>query len=107
MPPSPANNSVDVVEIPSDDEEEIPASNQTTKYSGFPESKVPESSKIGISVDPNVAKQKLECRSFWKAGSYEVGPSSFVPVQGELEHARVHPKFLHSNATSHKWAFVL
>ena len=23
---------------------------------------------------------------------------------GELEHARVHPKFLHSNATSHKWA---
>nr|XP_043614992.1 protein MICRORCHIDIA 2-like isoform X2 [Erigeron canadensis] len=24
---------------------------------------------------------------------------------GELEHARVHPKFLHSNATSHKWAF--
>ncbi|KAI3785314.1 hypothetical protein L1987_44430 [Smallanthus sonchifolius] len=23
----------------------------------------------------------------------------------ELEHARVHPKFLHSNATSHKWAF--
>lgn len=24
---------------------------------------------------------------------------------GDLEHARVHPKFLHSNATSHKWAF--
>lgn len=23
----------------------------------------------------------------------------------QLEHARVHPKFLHSNATSHKWAF--
>lgn len=23
----------------------------------------------------------------------------------DLEHARVHPKFLHSNATSHKWAF--
>lgn len=22
-----------------------------------------------------------------------------------LEHARIHPKFLHSNATSHKWAF--
>jgi len=22
-----------------------------------------------------------------------------------VEHARVHPKFLHSNATSHKWAF--
>ena len=24
---------------------------------------------------------------------------------GDLEHARIHPKFLHSNATSHKWAF--
>ena len=23
----------------------------------------------------------------------------------QLEHARIHPKFLHSNATSHKWAF--
>lgn len=28
----------------------------------------------------------------------------WLPI-GELEHARVHPKFLHSNATSHKWAF--
>ena len=27
------------------------------------------------------------------------------PIAGHLEHARVHPKFLHSNATSHKWAF--
>ncbi|KAJ0542789.1 hypothetical protein HanHA89_Chr09g0343641 [Helianthus annuus] len=26
-------------------------------------------------------------------------------INCELEHARVHPKFLHSNATSHKWAF--
>ncbi|XP_017436584.1 protein MICRORCHIDIA 1 isoform X2 [Vigna angularis] len=45
-------------------------------------------------------------RSFWKAGDYAVGPSSKpAPFQGHLEHARVHPKFLHSNATSHKWAF--
>lgn len=29
----------------------------------------------------------------------------FILLVGELEHARVHPKFLHSNATSHKWAF--
>ena len=28
-----------------------------------------------------------------------------MDFSGELEHARVHPKFLHSNATSHKWAF--
>ncbi|CAJ1942451.1 unnamed protein product [Sphenostylis stenocarpa] len=45
-------------------------------------------------------------RSFWKAGDYAVGPSlKPAPFQGHLEHARVHPKFLHSNATSHRWAF--
>ncbi|XP_052196796.1 protein MICRORCHIDIA 1-like [Diospyros lotus] len=47
----------------------------------------------------------LESRSFWKAGNYSVGPTKSAALQGELEHARVHPKFLHSNATSHKWAF--
>jgi hypothetical protein len=74
-----------------------------------------------------------ESRSFWKAGDYVVGPSSkpshsqglhnfpfkfyflyfnhsitdfaLIAFLGHLDHARVHPKFLHSNATSHKWAF--
>ncbi|KAJ4714283.1 Protein MICRORCHIDIA like [Melia azedarach] len=47
-----------------------------------------------------------EFRSFWKAGAYAANPSMKPAlVQGSLEHARVHPKFLHSNATSHKWAF--
>ncbi|PNY11792.1 MORC family CW-type zinc finger protein 4-like, partial [Trifolium pratense] len=47
-----------------------------------------------------------ESRSFWKAGDYVVGPTSKPShSQGYLDHARVHPKFLHSNATSHKWAF--
>ncbi|XP_021908301.1 protein MICRORCHIDIA 2-like [Carica papaya] len=50
--------------------------------------------------------ETLESRSFWKAGAYSVGSTSNNdPAQGLLEHARVHPKFLHSNATSHKWAF--
>ncbi|KAL6583437.1 hypothetical protein OROMI_005515 [Orobanche minor] len=49
--------------------------------------------------------QPLGNRSFWKAGAYEIGPTLSTLVQGDLEHARVHPKFLHSNATSHKWAF--
>lgn len=44
------------------------------------------------------------CRQFWKSGDYEVRqalrPSSCGP--GRL---RINPKFLHSNATSHKWAF--
>lgn len=31
--------------------------------------------------------------------------TDFALIAGHLEHARVHPKFLHSNATSHKWAF--
>ncbi|KAK9265940.1 hypothetical protein L1049_003464 [Liquidambar formosana] len=47
----------------------------------------------------------LESRSFWKAGAYDIGPTKSAPAPGQLEHARVHPKFLHSNATSHKWAF--
>ncbi|KAL3633207.1 hypothetical protein CASFOL_022969 [Castilleja foliolosa] len=47
----------------------------------------------------------LDNRSFWRAGAYEIGPAVSTLIQGDLEHARVHPKFLHSNATSHKWAF--
>ncbi|KAG0474817.1 hypothetical protein HPP92_014503 [Vanilla planifolia] len=54
--------------------------------------------------------QTLECRSFWRAGNYEVSSALSSSLQGTLEssefdRARVHPKFLHSNATSHKWAF--
>nr|AAO22768.1 unknown protein [Arabidopsis thaliana] len=51
-------------------------------------------------------RETLECRSFWKAGDYFVIPNVVTPTApGMLEHARVHPRFLHSNATSHKWAF--
>lgn len=102
MPP--ANNTIIVVEIPSDDEES-PAPEPRTQNNKVPLSEASECSTKAISVDAESKKQKLECQSFWKAGAYEIGPSSFVPAQGELEHARVHPKFLHSNATSHKWAF--
>lgn len=42
-------------------------------------------------------------RQFWKAGDYE-GLSSERPHVDGMDHVRVHPKFLHSNATSHKWA---
>ncbi|XP_050375684.1 protein MICRORCHIDIA 2-like isoform X2 [Argentina anserina] len=55
---------------------------------------------------PAVDQRTLASRSFWKAGDYVVGPSKAPSLaKGQLEHARVHPKFLHSNATSHKWAF--
>ncbi|RZC52466.1 hypothetical protein C5167_020892 [Papaver somniferum] len=53
----------------------------------------------------NHQNQTCLSRRFWKAGEYEVPSTKSVPPQGQLEHARVHPKFLHSNATSHKWAF--
>ncbi|CAN1856558.1 Protein MICRORCHIDIA 4 [Linum perenne] len=47
------------------------------------------------------------CKQFWKAGDYEdtngILPSAHSSGVG-LDHVRVHPKFLHSNATSHKWA---
>ncbi|XP_023634531.1 protein MICRORCHIDIA 2-like [Capsella rubella] len=58
-------------------------------------------------ADATVApRETLECRSFWKAGENFVIPTGVSPnATGMLEHARVHPKFLHSNATSHKWAF--
>ncbi|XP_057541594.1 protein MICRORCHIDIA 2-like isoform X2 [Amaranthus tricolor] len=99
-----SNYLVDVVEIPSDDEE-IVANDSIRQNNSLLQLEASEPPKPDVSVVPELKKQKLECRSFWKAGSYEIGPSSFVPAHGELEHARVHPKFLHSNATSHKWAF--
>eukprot|EP00258_Populus_trichocarpa_P036150 XP_024452169.1 protein MICRORCHIDIA 7 [Populus trichocarpa] len=47
------------------------------------------------------------CKQFWKAGDYEggsVADSSADHSGVGMDHVRVHPKFLHSNATSHKWA---
>ncbi|GAB4828556.1 hypothetical protein Ancab_018216 [Ancistrocladus abbreviatus] len=46
------------------------------------------------------------CKQFWKAGDYDdavnVGLNGYN--SGCMDHLRVHPRFLHSNATSHKWA---
>ncbi|KAK1297803.1 hypothetical protein QJS10_CPB14g00087 [Acorus calamus] len=44
------------------------------------------------------------CQNFWKAGAYDPVPSAVnIPRNGQ-NRLRVHPKFLHSNATAHKWA---
>ncbi|CAI9773833.1 unnamed protein product [Fraxinus pennsylvanica] len=44
------------------------------------------------------------CKQFWKAGNYDGAPSGdWESATGGMDHVRVHPKFLHSNATSHKW----
>ncbi|OAP00988.1 hypothetical protein AXX17_AT4G28850 [Arabidopsis thaliana] len=45
------------------------------------------------------------CKQFWKAGDYEgAAGDNWDLSSGGFDHVRVHPKFLHSNATSHKWA---
>ncbi|XP_023004868.1 protein MICRORCHIDIA 7-like isoform X1 [Cucurbita maxima] len=45
------------------------------------------------------------CKQFWKAGDFEEAPcSNWESSSSGMDHVRVHPKFLHSNATSHKWA---
>ncbi|KAK3145100.1 hypothetical protein QOZ80_4AG0323090 [Eleusine coracana subsp. coracana] len=46
-------------------------------------------------------------KQFWKAGDYDgkpLGVGALQPSVSGMDHVRVHPKFLHSNATSHKWA---
>ncbi|KAK1363128.1 Protein MICRORCHIDIA like [Heracleum sosnowskyi] len=45
------------------------------------------------------------CRQFWKAGKYDDGVAPKSNLQNGTNHLHIHPKFLHSNATSHKWAF--
>ncbi|CAN6216910.1 unnamed protein product [Urochloa humidicola] len=42
-------------------------------------------------------------RQFWKAGEY--GFATQAAINDGQNRLRIHPKFLHSNATSHKWAF--
>ncbi|GJN17444.1 hypothetical protein PR202_gb04508 [Eleusine coracana subsp. coracana] len=46
------------------------------------------------------------CRNFWSAGDYDVEAGlSTRQLQSVQNRMCVHPKFLHSNATSHKWPF--
>ncbi|XP_059633473.1 protein MICRORCHIDIA 7-like [Cornus florida] len=55
--------------------------------------------------DNTVGNCTQGCKQFWKAGDYEGsnGDESGSLSVG-MDRVRVHPKFLHSNATSHKWA---
>ncbi|XP_047161075.1 protein MICRORCHIDIA 6 [Vigna umbellata] len=58
----------------------------------------------GISYVSPIGAAPL-CRQFWKAGNYDDRIGSKVTVQNAKSYLHVHPMFLHSNATSHKWAF--
>ncbi|OEL25249.1 Protein MICRORCHIDIA 6, partial [Dichanthelium oligosanthes] len=58
------------------------------------------------SPPPRALPPPRVCRQFWKSGDYVVArrnPDSDAP--GGRNRLRINPKFLHSNATSHKWAF--
>ncbi|CAO2177890.1 unnamed protein product [Urochloa humidicola] len=45
-------------------------------------------------------------RKFWSAGDYDAGAGSSAPQPQTVQNRMcVHPEFLHSNATSHKWPF--
>ncbi|XP_020537498.1 protein MICRORCHIDIA 6 isoform X2 [Jatropha curcas] len=58
----------------------------------------------GISSASTICPAPL-CRQFWKAGNYDDCLGSKVTLQNGTNYLHVHPMFLHSNATSHKWAF--
>ncbi|KAK7330507.1 hypothetical protein VNO77_24702 [Canavalia gladiata] len=55
--------------------------------------------------DPALSHSPFICRNFWKAGNYDNALGSKVCLQNADNYLHVHPLFLHSNATSHKWAF--
>ncbi|KQJ99444.1 protein MICRORCHIDIA 4 isoform X4 [Brachypodium distachyon] len=53
--------------------------------------------------------RKAVTKQFWKAGEYGgnrqlLGSDPAQHSDSGMEHVRVHPRFLHSNATSHKWS---
>ncbi|KAG2240744.1 hypothetical protein Bca52824_090489 [Brassica carinata] len=92
-----------VVLSDSDDEDNGVGAIQSSSASLMENRQVPTNAIADTTVTP---RETLECRSFWKAGDNFAIPRDVTPTApGMVEHARVHPKFLHSNATSHKWAF--
>ncbi|OVA06179.1 hypothetical protein BVC80_857g15 [Macleaya cordata] len=91
MLPNQNKDPVNVVDLENSDEEE--------------EDEVSGSGTVPLMACSRNQNQTFQSRSFWRAGDYHVGSTKSAPPEGQLEHARVHPKFLHSNATSHKWAF--
>ncbi|KAM7252409.1 hypothetical protein ACFE04_024292 [Oxalis oulophora] len=100
---------VEIVTLDSSDDDEAEADNENIINTSSSTNDVVINENT-ITTTPIQSSQNLPqtSRSFWKAGDYAVGPTSRSSLSthgAALEHARVHPKFLHSNATSHKWAF--
>ncbi|KAH6799212.1 hypothetical protein C2S51_035696 [Perilla frutescens var. frutescens] len=58
-----------------------------------------------LSTTGNTVAAGAFARQFWKAGDYDDAASGdWDYSNGGMDYVRVHPRFLHSNATSHKWA---
>uniref|UniRef100_A0A7N1A6U3 Morc S5 domain-containing protein n=1 Tax=Kalanchoe fedtschenkoi TaxID=63787 RepID=A0A7N1A6U3_KALFE len=96
--PAPITTTTDTVfiDLTSDSDDDQPNNTSRPRVSG----ELTNSSSSTASIAPLIRKQ------FWKAGDYEGRPSNsnWCVTSDGMEHLRVHPKFLHSNATSHKWA---
>ncbi|XP_065875223.1 protein MICRORCHIDIA 6-like isoform X2 [Euphorbia lathyris] len=58
----------------------------------------------GVCSETTICPAPL-CRQFWKAGNYTDTLASKATLQNGKNYLHVHPMFLHSNATSHQWAF--
>lgn len=106
MPPKPGSNPLSVVDLTSSDDEEAAEKTMSNKIASNSQTRLQEQRGSSTPTVSSSDDRALDCRSFWKAGNFDFGITATpLPADGELEHARVHPKFLHSNATSHKWAF--
>ncbi|KAB1217500.1 MORC family CW-type zinc finger protein 3 [Morella rubra] len=79
---------------------------------GFHQALSPAGGQVALALpQPNaggggsIVSGQNSCKQFWKAGDYEGSPcGEWSSSSVGLDHVRVHPRFLHSNATSHKWA---
>ncbi|KAK9925337.1 hypothetical protein M0R45_033664 [Rubus argutus] len=67
---------------------------------------------VDLSNDDETGQSNSACptpisRQFWKAGNYKIAQRQGHKAtnKNRQNHMRIHPMFLHSNATSHKWAF--
>lgn len=66
---------------------------------------IPSSAAAVVNGNGTVVAEVGKVKQFWKAGDYEGGAvvGDWEKSTGGMDHVRVHPRFLHSNATSHKW----
>ncbi|PWA76151.1 histidine kinase-like ATPase, C-terminal domain-containing protein [Artemisia annua] len=63
-----------------------------------------------LADDANICSTSSVCaapivKQFWKAGVYNEEITSSPKTQYGSSYLHIHPRFLHSNATSHKWVF--